>query len=333
MSIKAVVLKEFGGPENLHIGTVPKPQVTPDTVLVRVRAAGVNRADLGQRLGRYPPPPGESDILGLEISGDIAEVGENAKKSWNVGDKVMALLAGGGYAEYALVHAGQLMKIPANLSYIEAAGIPEAYIAAYQALEYVAHISTLKNPSILIHASASGVGVSAIQICKQLGVKTIIGTAGSQEKVDFVKKIGATHGINYKTESFKEKVAEITNKKGVSVVMDFVGASYWNDNLASLSFDGIMTMQGGLGGTKVSEADVGAILMKRLSILGTTLRARDLEYKAKIVHDFYTLGRPLFENGTWKPIISKVFKLEEVVQAHKFVEANENIGKVILSVE
>jgi len=244
--------------ENLLIGIAPKPKVTPDSVLVRVRAAGVNRADIVQRNGKYPPPVGESDILGLEISGDIAEVGENVKKTWAVGDKVMALLAGGGYAEYSLVPAGQLMKIPTKYNYVEAAGIPEAFLAAYQALESVAHISKIKNASVLIHAGASGVGVSAIQICKHFGINPIIATAGSQEKIDFCKKIGATHGINYKTQSFKDQVAEITNKKGVSVVMDFVGGTYWNDNLRSLAADGIMTMQGSLGGLKVPDAELGA---------------------------------------------------------------------------
>eukprot|EP00026_Physarum_polycephalum_P011099 Phypoly_transcript_11298.p1 GENE.Phypoly_transcript_11298~~Phypoly_transcript_11298.p1 ORF type:complete len:332 (+),score=59.17 Phypoly_transcript_11298:203-1198(+) len=331
--MRAVLLKAFGGVENLIIGSAPKPKLTPDSVLVRVRAAGVNRADLVQRIGKYPPPPGESDILGLEVSGDIAEVGENVKKSWAVGDKVMALLAGGGYAEYSLIPAGQLMKIPSNLNYTQAAAIPEAFLAAYQALESVAHISTIKKPSILIHAAASGVGVSAIQICKHFGVNPIIATAGSQEKLDFCKKLGATHTVNYKNESFKDKVAEITKKQGVSVIMDFIGASYWNDNLRSLAPGGIMTIQGGLGGFKVNEADLSPILTKRLSILGTTLRARDLEYKAQLVRDFDTLARPLFENGTWKPIISKVYKLEEVVDAHKYVEANENIGKVILTVD
>lgn len=331
--MQAVLLKAYGGVDQLYIGTTEKPKIAADSVLVKVRAAGVNRADLGQRQGKYPPPPGTSSVLGLEIAGDVVEVGEAAGNKWNVGDKVMALISGGGYAEYAEVTASHLMKFPPHFSYEEAACIPEAFLTAYQALEYVAQLSTIKSPSILIHAAASGVGTSAIQLCKHFGVNPIIATAGSQEKLDFCKQLGATTLINYKEGSFAPKVLEATNNKGVSVLMDFICADYWNDNLKSLALEGVMTMQGTLSGVTAQNADLGPILMKRLKIMGSTLRSRDKEYKTRLISDFDKLSAPLFANGTLKPIISKVFSLQEVAQAHQFVDDSKNIGKVILKID
>jgi len=330
--MRAVLLKGFGGVDQFYIGSTAKPKVSSDTVLVRVRAAGINRADISQRQGKYNPPPGASEILGLEIAGDVEEVGENAKK-WAVGDKVMALLSGGGYAEYAVVHASHLIKIPEKFSYEQAAGIPEVFLTAFQALEYVAHLSTIPSPSVLIHAAASGVGTSAIQLCKHFGVNPILVTAGSQDKLDFCKQLGATTLINYKEGPFSQKVLAATNNKGVSVLLDFIGGSYWNENLKSLALEGTMTMQGSLGGVHVENADIGPILYKRLKIIGSTLRMRDGEYKTRLISDFTTLSAPLFANGTLKPIIGKVFAWEDVGKAHQFVEDNQNIGKVIITVD
>jgi len=330
--MRAVLLKQPGGVENLFLGKTAKPLLKPNSLLVHIKATAVNRADTLQRKGFYPPPAGESDIIGLELAGVVEEVGEDVKKgTWKKGDRVMALLGGGGYAEYAVVRAEHVMPIPEKFSFEEAAAIPEDFLTAFQALEWISKLSE-GNKSVLIHAAASGVGTAAIQYARVVKANPIIVTAGSADKLEFCKTLGATNLINYKEGSFAPKVLEATNNKGVAVVMDFVGASYWDDNIKSLAVDGTMTLQGGLVGTKVANTDIGPILGKRLTIVGSGLRARSNEYKAQLIADFTKRVLPLLVSGEIKPIIGKVFPWTEVAAAHTYVEENQNIGKVILTV-
>eukprot|EP01111_Echinosteliopsis_oligospora_P016034 TRINITY_DN6536_c1_g1_i1.p1 TRINITY_DN6536_c1_g1~~TRINITY_DN6536_c1_g1_i1.p1 ORF type:complete len:351 (+),score=104.06 TRINITY_DN6536_c1_g1_i1:33-1085(+) len=333
--MRAILTKKPGGIENLVVGSIAKPVLRPDGILVRVHATAVNRADILQREGKYPPPPGESEVLGLEMAGVVEEVG-NEVNSWKVGDRVMGLLGGGGYAEYCVITGSHAMKIPEKFSFEEAAAIPEAFLTAFQALQ----LSDFQNPppgkqahSLLLHAAASGVGTAALQIARCVKLNPIIATAGSAEKLEACKNLGATHTINYKDGSFVPHVLSATDNKGVSILMDFIGASYFNDNLKSMCVDGSMTMQGSMGGVKVSEAEIGGILGKRLTIRGSTLRARDKAYKTKLISDFAAFALPRFESGELKPIVAKVFDLEKTAEAHSYVEGNHNIGKVIISLK
>jgi len=329
--MKAVLLKGFGGVEQLTVGNTAKPTLRSGELLVKVKATAINRADLLQRAGRYPPPPGESDILGLEFSGVVAAVGDQVH-GWKEGERVMALVGGGAYAEYCSVLATHAMEVPANLSLTEAAAVPEAYLTSFQALDYISKVREKVNPSVLIHAAASGVGTAAIQLARVAKVNPIIVTAGSAEKLAFCQSLGANVLINYKEGSFLPKVLEATNKKGVDIILDFIGASYWNDNLKSLAVDGTMTMQGSLGGVKLQDAELGAILGKRLTIQGSSLRSRSAEYKTQLISAFSQYGLPLLEKGELKPIVDKVFELQDVAAAHEFVEANKNTGKVVLNI-
>jgi len=313
------------------VGSTAKPSLRSDALLVKVKASAVNRADLLQRAGKYPPPAGESEIIGLEVAGVVAAVGDQVK-DWKEGERVMALVGGGGYAQYCVVPATHAMRVPANLSLTEAVAIPEAFLTAFQALDLISEVRQKETPSVLIHAAASGVGTAAIQLSRVAKANPIIVTAGSAEKLAMCEKLGATVLINYKEGSFVPKVLEATNKKGVSILMDFIGASYWNDNLRSVALDGMMTMQGSLGGMEVQEADLGPILSKRLTVRGSNLRTRSDDYKTRLIADFSQYALPLFEKGELKPIVDKIFDLQDVAAAHQYVEANQNIGKVVLSI-
>eukprot|EP01114_Cavostelium_apophysatum_P015214 TRINITY_DN4101_c0_g1_i2.p1 TRINITY_DN4101_c0_g1~~TRINITY_DN4101_c0_g1_i2.p1 ORF type:complete len:340 (+),score=46.20 TRINITY_DN4101_c0_g1_i2:119-1138(+) len=330
-----VAVKPGAAREVLQIFQREKPSLGKEDgskVIVKIKATALNRADIQQRKGSYPPPPGESDVFGLEMSGVIEQVGDVAKEKWKIGDRVCALLGSGGYADYIKLDGDVLMHIPSHLSFEEAAAIPEVWLTAYQALVYLGEMDTrYNNKTVLIHAGASGVGTAAIQIVKALGSgNRVFVTAGSQEKIDFCKKLGADEGFNYKTEDFATKVLEATNNKGVDMLMDFMGASYWNNNLKSLGTDGIMTMQALMGGAEVS-SNIAPILQKRLQIKGSTLRSRTFEYKVKLTRDFERHMMPKFNDRTIHPVISKVFPLEQVAEAHEFMESDANTGKIILS--
>jgi len=335
--MKAVIIKQFGDPEVLSVSnTVPKPQFQIDEydkVIVKVKASALNRADILQRQGKYPPPPGESEILGLEMSGIVEQVGKHFQGKWNIGDKVCALLGGGGYAEYVKVPGNMLMKVDSSLSFEEAAAIPEAWLTAFQALYFLGEFDKRNDKrTVLIHCGGSGVATSAIQLIKFFGSQNkIIVTAGSEDKIKFCLALGADFGFNYKEVDFAEKVLEVTNKKGVDMLMDFVGASYWEQNIKCLGVDGIMTMQGFLGGSTLPSTNLAPILAKRLNIKGSTLRSRSHEYKEELTKKFMEVTN-FPAGGKLKPIISKVFQMEEVVEAHKFMEANQNIGKIILKI-
>ena len=318
--MKQVILPAYGEPEVLTLADAPVPEAGPGELLVRVRAAGVNRADCLQRAGTYPMPPGLGNVPGLEISGEVVDAGSGAE-SFAAGDRVFGLVAEGGYAEYALVDAGLAVPIPENWSFVEGAAVIEVFCTAN---ETVFELGGLGNgQSILVHAGASGVGTAAVQMAKQAGA-TVHFTAGSRAKIDRVLDLGADHGILYKTEDFVEEVLRITRGEGVDVVEDFIGADYLARNLAVLKPTGTLLLVGLMGG-QVTPFDLGGMLRKRLSIRGFTLRAQPVENKRAIVGRFRERWLPLLAAGAIRPVIHAVVPFTEVRRA------DENFGKIILA--
>jgi tumor protein p53-inducible protein 3 len=326
--MKAIIVKEPGGPEVLEWLDTPDPQVQPDELLVRVQAAAVNRADLLQRRGLYPPPPGASPILGMEMAGEVLEVGAACGPNWQPGQRVMALLAGGGYAEKVTVPAVHAMPLPDNLSFEEGAAIPEAFLTAYLNLFGLGELK--EGQTVLIHAGGSGVGTAAIQLAREAGA-TVLVTAGSAEKLERCRQLGATGLINYRQEAFAAKVKELTGGQGVNLILDFIGADYFEDNLASLALYGRLVLIGQLSGSKV-QLDLGQIMRRRLHITGTTLRARSLEEKATLVRQLSDFALPRFADGRLRPVIDSVFPISQASEAHRYMESNQNFGKIILKV-
>jgi putative PIG3 family NAD(P)H quinone oxidoreductase len=323
--MKAILYSEGCTAEELMIGEIEKPFPSSKQILVKVKAAGINRADIMQRQGKYPPPKGASTILGLEISGIVVKTGSEVTK-WKKGDKVFGLLPGGGYAEYAAINEDMAMPIPNNLTMTEAAAIPEVFLTAYQAIIYYGKIKS--GDTLLIHAGASGVGTAAIQIAKELNAKIII--TASKAKHNACINLGAEKTIDYKTEDFFTEVLNFTNDQGVDVIIDFIGAPYLQRNLNLLKSDGRLIMLSSLGGRIVNELDISRIVGKRLSIIGSALRSRDLFYQTKLVNEFSSFAMEKFATGKFKPVIDKVFNFRNASEAHKFMEENKNIGKIIL---
>lgn len=319
--MKAILVKEG----KMYLGDYPKPQAGPQEVLIEVKATALNRADILQRKGQYPPPEGASPLLGLEVAGIVTETGSEVSR-WQKGDKVFGLLPGGGYAQYASMQQEMAMPIPEKLNFTEAAAIPEVFLTAYQALVWLAKIQ--KEESILIHAGASGVGTAAIQLAREIGARIFV--TASAPKHDICRQLGAQHTIDYKSESFKEKVKELTAGKGVDVIIDFIAGPYFQDNLSSLNTDGRLVMLALLGGINVPEANLVSILRKRLSIMGSTLRSRSPEYQARLTKEMSDFILPRLEDGRIKPIIDRVYSWEQVNQAHALMEANQNKGKIVL---
>ena len=326
--MKAILCSKFGAPNVMQIGECPTPSFLQNEVLIKVKATAINRADTLQRQGKYPPPKGASEILGLEMSGVIEELGTNVS-NWKKGDKVCALLAGGGYAEYVSVHKDLLIPIPKGMSFVEAAAIPEVFLTAYQALIYLGQLQ--KGETILIHAGASGVGTAATQIAKSIGAKVIV--TASKGKHTICKNLGVDLCIDYKTENFEKVILEQTNQKGVNFILDFLAAAYFQKNINSLDFDGRMVMLATMGGIKVDQLNMGKIVWKRLKIMGSTLRARTLDYKIKLTQDFQKQFWSQFENKSMYPIIDSEYHWKDVVKAHERMEANLNAGKLVLRVE
>jgi putative PIG3 family NAD(P)H quinone oxidoreductase len=325
--MKAVIVETPGGLENLTIGHVADPVCGPHEVLIQVRAIGVNNADLLQRRGLYPPPPGASPLLGLEVAGEVFEVGNQVKR-WKKGNRVMALLAGGGYAERVSVHESLVIPVPEKLTLEEAAGIPEAFLTAW--LELVTLGNVKAGETVLIHAGASGVGTAAIQIVQALGAKAFV-TAGSDEKIQRCLELGADLGINYKKEAFDARILTHTEAIGVNCILDLVGAIHWEKNIRALAVEGRLLLVGLSGGRK-TEIDLGPLLSKRLTVIGSTLRARPLIDKAELVADFTKCALPLFETGKLRPIIDRKFNINEVIEAHRYLERQVNFGKIILQI-
>lgn len=326
--MKAITLKSFGGPEEMTISEVPNPQIDDNEVLVRVHATALNRADLLQRKGQYPPPEGESEIMGLEMAGLVHRVG-NSVTRWKEGDAVCGLLPGGGYAQLAAIHEDMAWPVPKGFSMEEAVAIPEVFLTAFQAIRWLADLQ--KEESILIHAGASGVGTAAIQLAKTMQARPLV--TASKGKHGFCLKLGAVHAIDYKDEHFETTIQSLTDGKGVNVIMDFIGGPYFQQNLNCLALDGRLVMQGFMGGPKLSDVNLAPILRRRLKVIGSTLRSRSLDYKIALAKDLYGFAWPLFESGELKPIVDSVFDWEDIVEAHQYMEANKNIGKIIVKVK
>ena len=325
--MRAIIFDNPGEPEVLKLGEFEKPVPKENEILVKVGATALNRADTLQRKGKYPPPKGASPILGMEIAGTVVRVGEKVSK-WNTGEKVFGLIPGGGYAEYAVIHQDMAMNIPENFSFEQAAAISEVFLTAYQAL--VRHGKLQKGEILLVHAGASGVGTAAIQMAKEMGARVFV--TASKAKHQICLDLGAEKAIDYQSEDFSEKVLEYTNGKGVDLIIDFVAGPYLNQNVKSLAVDGRLVNLATLGGGKVGDFDIQSILHKRLTIIGSTLRSRTIDYQIKLTHEFAAYALEKFSSGQIKPIIDSVFDWSEAAKAHSYMEANKNMGKIILKV-
>lgn len=326
--MKAIVITRPGGPEVLEVQDLPEPRPGPDQVLVRVRATALNRADILQRQGHYPPPAGvRSDVPGLEFAGEVEAVGARVT-GCQESNRVMGLLPGESYAEKIVTWERLALPIPPEMSFLEAASIPEVFLTAYDALLLQARLKA--GEVVLIHGVGSGVGTAAVQIARLAGARTF-GTAGSDQKLSQAAKLGLDVGINYKREDFSDIVREQTNGRGVDVILDVVGAPYFEKNLESLALLGRLLLVGLLGGPSAS-VDLSRIMGKRVRILGTVLRPRPLEEKITLSQKFQTLLLPLFGQNRLTPVVDEVFPLEEAARAHTYLEENRNFGKVVLKV-
>ena len=324
--MRAVVAPEAGGPEKLVITKRPVPQPSADEVLIAVKAAGVNRPDCIQRAGGYPPPPGASDIFGLEVAGEIVAMGENVK-DWAIGDEATALVSGGGYAEYCLAHHGSLLPIPKGWSLLEAASLPENCYTVWHNIFERGNLQP--EESLLVHGGSSGIGLTAIQLAKAFGSKVAV-TAGSKEKCDACLALGADLAINYREQDFVAEIKNWTNRKGVNVILDMVGGDYISKNYVIAAEEGRIVQIAFLKGGIV-EADFRRLMMKRLVHTGSTLRARPEAVKAAITKDLKAKVWPLIDQGALKPQIYQSFALEEATQAHRLMESSDHIGKIMLT--
>ncbi|HET7657480.1 MAG TPA: NAD(P)H-quinone oxidoreductase [Bacillales bacterium] len=325
--MKAILVDE--GNRNLYIGEYEKPEPAECELLVKVKATALNRADLLQKRGHYPPPKGASPIIGLEMAGVVEDMGSQVS-GWKHGDRVFALLPGGGYAEYATVPASMAMRIPETFSFEEAAAVPEVFLTAYMNLFWLGGLE--KGKTVLIHAGASGVGTAAIQLVREAGGTSII-TAGSEEKRAFCKELGASEAIDYKAGPFEPKVQEATDGRGVDIILDFIGAPYWEQNLNSLATDGRLVIIGTMGGAEADGVNLGKLLVRRLQVIGTALRSQSMDRKALLTKEFSKFALPRFEEGQLKPIIDSVWNWEEANEAQKYMEQNKNTGKIVMKVD
>ncbi|KAJ7083007.1 quinone oxidoreductase [Mycena epipterygia] len=340
--MRAVLIRNGkGAAEDMYIGEAETPVPHADEVLVKIKTFGLNRMDIIQRNGNYPPPAGSSEILGVEFAGHIAAVGSDVTQ-WKINDEVMGLAGGGAYAEYIVVLQTHVVRKPVRLSWIEAASIPECFLTAFQAL--IVYGEVRSNDDVLVHAGASGVGVAAIQLARFKGAKTVTATASTQDKLDWLRSLpnGATNTANYKTEDFSQVVKQVTNNKGVDVVIDFVGQSHFEKNLASLALDGRMTMLALLSGPTAASINLSSILYKRLRIQGSTLRSRTPSYQADLIARFekeillHITGEK--GDGPIKTYIHKgspslsVYSWTDIQAAHREMESNGNSGKIIAEV-
>lgn len=325
--MKAIIVKRENKKPLLSWEEVPGVQCNPDEVLVDVKATAVNRADLLQALGLYPPPPGESEILGLEMAGVIASIGD-AVRDRKIGDQVLALLPGGGYAQQAIVNHQMLIELPASWSFSEGAAIPEVWLTAFVNLFIEGALKS--GETVMIHAGGSGVGTAGIQMAREAGAVVFI-TAGAEAKLDKCRGLGAALAVNYKEQDFFEEVMTATGGKGVDLVLDPVGGAYLNQNLDLLKENGRLVNIGLLGGN-TAEMNLATVLGKSLRIIGSRLRSRPLTEKIAITQQFKERFWPLLEGGKLHPVIDTVFPIEEVQAAHAYVRENRNTGKVILEV-
>ena len=323
--MKAITFATYGGPDVLRLEDVADPVPTPDDLLVRVRASALNRADTMQRRGHYPPPPGESDILGLELAGEVEAVGASAS-GFKPGDRVFGLVGGGGYAEKACIDHRMAMPIPPGWDFVKAAAVPEVFFTANETLFTLGRLDA--GETVLIHAGASGVGTAGIQMARQTGARVLV-TVGSEEKVARTESLGADTAINYKTTDFTERVLELTDGAGVDLVQDFIGAAYWQNNLKCLKTTGRLVLVGLMGGNKV-ETDLGLIMRKRLQVIGSVMRSQPLENKIAITERFRSRWLPELQRGRIQPLIDSSFPLAKAAEAHQYMEENRNVGKIML---
>ena len=327
--MKAAIVTGSGGPEVLKVQDVTEPRASKGEVRVRVMATAVNRADVIQRRGGYPAPPGvPSNILGLEYAGVITDVGEDVS-GFEPGDRVFGLVGGGSYAQFIVTHHRTIAKIPDNLSFEQAAACPEAFVTAYDAMVSQANLKS--GEWVLIHAAGSGVGTAAVQICRALGARSV-GTSRTKDKIDRAMELGLHRGIVIEKGDFSDEVKTIVGDQGVDVVLELIGGNYVVEDLECVANQGRIILVGLLAGAK-AELSLQRILSKRLMIKGTTLRARPLEEKIVAAQLLSKQIAPLLENGELKPIIDKVFDLDDVVEAHRYVEQNDSFGKVVLNLE
>ena len=323
--MRFVDLPSFGGPEVMTIARKPLPVLKPGEILVRVEAAGVNRPDVAQRQGTYPPPKDASPILGLEISGEVVDVAPGVME-FSIGNKVCGLANGGGYAEYCALPAGQALRFPNGYDAVRAAAIPETFFTVWANLFQMAGLT--EGESVLIHGGSSGIGTRAIQLARAFGA-TAYATAGSKEKCEACEKLGAKRAINYKEENFAE-VIKTETEHGVDIILDMIGAAYLEKNLASLARDGCLSIIAFLGGAVAEKANLAPIMVKRLTVTGSTMRPRTAEEKRAIRDDLLSQVWPLLDEGTVAPVIYRTFSFDDVVEAHRLMETSDHIGKIML---
>lgn len=327
--MQAVEISAFGAPEVLRLTQRPAPVAGAGEVLIRVRASGVNRPDVLQRSGAYPPPPGASDLPGLEVAG-VIEAGDAAAiaaAGFNIGDRVCALVAGGGYAEYCVAPVGQCLPVPAGFDDVQAASLPETFFTVWSNVFDRAQL--LPGETLLIQGGSSGIGVTAIQLAKAMGAR-VIATAGSEDKCAACLALGADHAINYRTQDFSAVAQELTGGQGVNVVLDMVAGSYVAREVECLAEDGRLVIIAVQGGVK-AEFNAGLVLRRRLVITGSTLRPRPLAFKSAIAASLREKVWPLLEQGQVKPVIHSVFDAARAAEAHTLMETNRHIGKIVLT--
>ena len=327
--MKAVLMDEFGGPEVMKVGEIDTPEPKADEVLIKVIATSINRPDLVQRMGNYPPPAGDSEILGLEVAGTIAKVGANVSK-WQPGDRVMALVGGGGYAEYAVAYANHLMPIPDSMSYQEAACVNESYITAFLNVFMIGDLQD--GQTAILHGGGGGVNTAAIQLAKALTPSAKLIVTAHPTKIERVKELGVDLVIDFtQTPDFTDTVKEFTGKKGVDLVLDHVGAKYLKPNMNSLAYKGKLVVIGVISGIK-AELNLALMMVKRQQIIGSVLRSRPVAEKGEIIAEFTRRALPKFADRSIVPIIEQVFPMDEVVAAHQMMEEDSHFGKIVLQI-
>jgi len=325
--MKAITLRDFGGPEMMQYDDIDTPTPGDGQLLIRVHATSVNRPDVIQRQGNYPPPPGDSEVLGLEVAGVVESVG-GAGSRFKPGDRVVALVGGGGYAEYTLALEGHCMALSESISFEQAACICETYITAYLNLFMLGELQGKK--SVLIHGGGGGVATSAIQLCRALSPDTQIIVTASSGKLDRVASQGAHHVIDYREQSFADEIRRITEKRGVDVILDHIGAAYLEDNMKSLALAGTMMLIGVMGGIK-AELNLASMMVKRQRIIGSVLRSRPVAEKAAIIARFEEVVMPLIAAGEVTPLVDATFPLSEAAAAHTLMEQGGHFGKIVLT--
>ncbi len=327
-TMRIIEASQPGGPEVLRPSSAALPVPKPDEVLIRVQVAGVNRPDVAQRSGSYPPPPGASPLIGLEVSGEVVATGADVR-GYRVGDKVCALTNGGGYAEYCTAPEAQTLPWPAGYDALQAGALPETFFTVWANLFMAGRLAA--GEKVLIHGGTSGIGVTAIQLAAAFGA-TAYATAGSDEKVAACVTLGATAAINYRTQDFGAEIKTLTDGRGVDVILDMVGGAYFPRNIRALAIDGRLVIIAFLGGSKVEAMDLTPIMTRRLAVTGSTMRPRTTAQKGAIARELHAKVWPLLDQGKCRPVIHATFPLERAAEAHALMESSAHIGKIMLTV-